>query len=198
MDIACGALVGCMACEDVRRIGSLVGAPSARARIREAQRLNADIDETMDEEDEARALRLWRPLARAYPDDRAVMHGYVLALSRSFGEGDDLGLLEEFLPAALALHRLDGTAWEAASFAGKALLAQGRVTGDDVALRGALAAFEDAAGRTGRDRRARAMALHGQAKALALLGDVAQARQRTRRALRLAPMTAVWAFDARW
>ncbi|HUR69093.1 MAG TPA: hypothetical protein VM370_07585 [Candidatus Thermoplasmatota archaeon] len=170
---------------------------AALPRVLRAQRLNADIDATLDQEDEARALRLWRPLARAYPDDRAVMHGYVLALGRRYGEGDDLALLDEFLPAAERLLLLDASAWEAASWAGTARLARGRVFGEGAMLRGAVAAFEEAERRAGKDRHARAMAIHGQAKALAFF-DWDEATQRTRRALRLAPDTASWAFDAVW
>lgn len=181
---------------NVRWLAPIVG-PPARARIRRAQALNADIDESLDEEDEARALRMWRPLAREYPDDRAVMHGYVLALSRRYGDGDDPELLDEFLPAALKLHAIDTEAWQAASFAGKALEARGRVHGDANALRQALAAYEDAQRRARGDAHAVAMCLHHQARVLAWT-DRAEAERRTRRAIRLAPDTRAWRFDADW
>lgn len=185
--------VGGVTLPEVRWLVPMVGA-EARARVRKAQALNADIDVTLDEDDEARALRLWRPLAKAYPDDRAVMHGYVLALSRVYGEGDDLEILDELLPAALRLYSLDDETWEAASYAGRALEARGRVFGAEADRLDALHAYQEAERRAAGDPTAQAMCLHHQAKVLAF-SDRREAQRLTKRAIRLAPETEVWRFD---
>lgn len=85
--------------------------------------------------------------------------------------------------------------WEAASFAGTALHGQARVFGDEAAQAQALHAFEEAERRARGTPQVVAMCLHHQAAVLAS-SDRAEAKRRTRRAIRLAPGTAPWRFDA--
>lgn len=155
---------------DTRRIPPLVG-PPARAAILRAQRLNADIDASLEPEDERRALRLWRPLARRYPDDLATMHGYVLALARGTNP-DSVGpqILPEFLDAAQKLLAMDETTSDAASHAATACYRCGRAFGDAALLERAVELHGLAGRRAGRDRSSAAWALMGQARAYAALG----------------------------
>lgn len=172
--------------------------PEALARVRRAQALNDDIDWTVDDEDEKRALAMWRPLARQYPEDLAVMHGYVLALSRQAKYGDgETALVAEFRDAALRLLALDDVRWIAASFAGSALVEWAKRTGEPSDLERALELYVESFRRATDDRH-RAYALHDQAAVLRSQGRRADALERTERALKLDPTTRHMRFDVEW
>lgn len=179
------------------RIVPNVGA-EARVRVRRAQALNDDIDWTLDEADERRALALWRPLAKQYPEDLAVLHGYVLALARCARHGDgDTAVVGEFHDAALRLLSRDEERWIAASFAGGALIEWAKRVGSPDALVRAIEVHEEAE-RRAKDATHAAYSLHHQAEALALLGRKEEAQARTARALQLAPDTRHMRFDVEW
>lgn len=169
-----------------------VGDPATRAAIRRAQALNDAIDLTLDEEDQQRALRLWRPLARAYPDDRAVMHGYVLALGRVCLFRPTTARRHEFLLAATRLARLDPRASDAAFWLADALLGWGRCTGEIERFEAALAASR-LAGSLRRAKWSRAQALGHEAQALRALGRADEAEAKLYEAEALDERAAWWA-----
>jgi len=169
-----------------------VGDPAARAAIRRAQALNDDVDHTLDERDQQRALRSWRPLARAYPDDRAVMHGYVLALARVCFFQPTTAQRHEYLHAATRLAALDPRAPDAAFWRADALLAWGRVSGEPDVLEAAILESRRA-GALRRGKSSRAQALAHEAQALRALGRREESDAKLAEADALDPRVAWWA-----
>jgi hypothetical protein len=163
---------------DTRNLTPHVG-PDATRAIRRAQALNAEIDETLDPEQERLALRLWRPLAARYPDDLAVAHGHALALGRVCLDRPTVAERREFVEAAERLLAMDAVSWDAPMHAGQALLDWSAVADEPGALARADAAFREAERRAGRDAHHRALALAGR-------GRVARAQGHRRAAERLA------------
>ena len=180
---------------ETMRIVPNVG-PEAMARVRRAQALNDDIDWTVDDEDERRALAMWRPLARAYPEDLAILHGYVLALARVAGEERTVALAGEYRQAAMRLLAKDPVRRDAAAFAASATARWAAIVGDAAAWQEALGLHELEFARSTSDAE-RAYALHDQAWVLCALGRREEATAKTDAALALDPRTAHMRFDHR-
>lgn len=174
--------------------------PDVLTRVRRAQALNDDIDWTLDEEDEKRALAMWRPLARQYPEDLAIMHGYVLALARQAKNGEGAtATVAEFRDAALRLLELDPVRSIAASFAACGLLEWAKRSGSTDDLARALSLFEETERREDpADAYHVASAIHQQAEVLALLGRRDEAEVRSERALAIEPRTRHMRYDVEW